>query len=41
LPQACLGKLIVLYIQMAPERRYCELHNDRPKTTETSAIRVS
>jgi hypothetical protein len=38
LSQACLlGKKIVFSVNW----RYCELHNNRPKTAETSAIRVS
>jgi hypothetical protein len=32
---------LVQQVGRSPAPRYCELHNNRPKTAETSAIRVS
>ena len=38
----CLVKnAIILPRQAQDKRSYCDLHNNRPKTAETSAIRVS
>jgi hypothetical protein len=37
LSRACRGKLMVTFFH----GWYCDLHNNRPKTAETSAIRVS
>jgi hypothetical protein len=41
LSRACLGETIILSIKRRKNIAFSQLHNSRPKTAETSAIRVS
>jgi hypothetical protein len=41
LSRACLGKMIILSIKRRKNIAFSQLHSNRPKTAETSAIRVS